>query len=580
MNDNAAASAGSVRAVLTGLPQRLVLDGLVNESTMLDAIASSRERKTHLVSWLVSHDMAAARDIAVAASQEFGVPLLDLDAVNIDLDTVRIVSDKLLAKHRILPLVKRGKRLHVALSDPTNLHAVDEIKFQTGLAIEAVVVEDDKLQRAVQKAIEQVDTSMPQLGESDFDLENLDVSSDDETAADTDARDDVEDAPIVRFVNKIMLDAIRKNASDIHFEPYEKYYRIRLRIDGVLREIAQPPVQLATKLAARLKVMSRLDIAERRVPQDGRIKMRLSKNRSIDFRVSSCPTLFGEKIVLRILDASTAMMGIDALGYEGFQKALYMKTLARPQGMILVTGPTGSGKTVSLYTGLAILNVEDTNISTAEDPAEIVLPGVNQVNVNPKVGLTFASALRAFLRQDPDVIMVGEVRDLETAEIAIKAAQTGHLVLSTLHTNDAPQTLTRMVDMGVKPYAIATSVSLIIAQRLARRLCPNCKTLLDLPADALLREGFTEEQVKSADFKIYKPVGCGQCTDGYKGRVGLYEVLPVTEAIGRIILEGGSAPHIRDQARKEGVWDLRTAGLKKVMDGLTSLEEVNRVTVE
>jgi type IV pilus assembly protein PilB len=580
MNDNATASTGSVRAVLTGLPQRLVLDGLINESAMLDAIASSRERKTHLVSWLVSHGVASARDIAVAASQEFGVPLLDLDAVNIDLDTVRIVSDKLLAKHRILPLVKRGKRLHVALSDPTNLHAVDEIKFQTGLAIEAVVVEDDKLQRAVQKAIEQVDTSMPQLGASDFDLENLDVTSDEESSADTDARDDVEDAPIVRFVNKIMLDAIRKNASDIHFEPYEKYYRIRLRIDGVLREIAQPPVQLATKLAARLKVMSRLDIAERRVPQDGRIKMRLSKNRSIDFRVSSCPTLFGEKIVLRILDASTAMMGIDALGYEGFQKDLYMKTLARPQGMILVTGPTGSGKTVSLYTGLAILNVEDTNISTAEDPAEIVLPGVNQVNVNPKVGLTFASALRAFLRQDPDVIMVGEVRDLETAEIAIKAAQTGHLVLSTLHTNDAPQTLTRMVDMGVKPYAIATSVSLIIAQRLARRLCPNCKALLDLPADALLREGFTEEQVRKGDFKLYKPVGCGQCTDGYKGRVGLYEVLPVTEAIGRIILEGGSAPHIRDQARKEGVWDLRTAGLKKVMDGMTSLEEVNRVTVE
>jgi type IV pilus assembly protein PilB len=348
----------------------------------------------------------------------------------------------------------------------------------------------------------------------------------------------------------------------------------------VLREIAQPPVQLSTKLAARLKVMSRLDIAERRVPQDGRIKMRLSKNRSIDFRVSSCPTLFGEKIVLRILDASTAMMGIDALGYEPFQKDLYMKTLARPQGMILVTGPTGSGKTVSLYTGLSILNVEDTNISTAEDPAEIVLPGVNQVNVNPKVGLTFASALRAFLRQDPDVIMVGEVRDLETAEIAIKAAQTGHLVLSTLHTNDAPQTLTRMVDMGVKPYAIATSVSLIIAQRLGRRLCNNCKAPLELPHEALLKEGFTEAQVSAPDFKVYKPVGCSQCTDGYKGRVGIYEVLPVTEAIGRIILEGGSAPHIRDQARKDGVWDLRTAGLKKVLDGLTSLEEVNRVTVE
>jgi type IV pilus assembly protein PilB len=479
-----------------------------------------------------------------------------------------------------LPLIKRGKRLHVAVSDPTNLHAVDEIKFQSGLAIEAVVVEDDTLQRAVQKAIEQVDTSRPELGQSDFDLEKLQVSAEDEDAGASVDRDDVEDAPIVRFVNKIMLDAIRKAASDIHFEPYEKYYRIRLRIDGVLREIAQPPVQLATKLAARLKVMSRLDIAERRVPQDGRIKMRLSKNRSIDFRVSSCPTLFGEKIVLRILDASTAMMGIDALGYEPFQKALYMKTLARPQGMILVTGPTGSGKTVSLYTGLSILNVEDTNISTAEDPAEIVLPGVNQVNVNPKVGLTFASALRAFLRQDPDVIMVGEVRDLETAEIAIKAAQTGHLVLSTLHTNDAPQTLTRLVDMGVKPYAIATSVSLIIAQRLSRRLCSNCKVPLTLPAEALLKEGFTENQIASPDFKVHKPVGCSQCTDGYKGRVGLYEVLPVTEAVGRIILEGGSAPNIRDQARREGVWDLRTAGLKKVVDGLTSLEEVNRVTVE
>jgi len=581
LNDNAVAS-GSVRAVLTGLPQRLVLDGLVEESAMLDAIAGSRERKTHLVSWLVSHDMASARDIAIAAATEFGMPLLDLDAVAIDIDTVRLVNEKLLAKHRILPLVKRGKRLHVGVSDPTILHAVDEIKFQTGLAIEAVVVEDDKLQRAVQKAIEQVDTQMPSMGggDDDFDLENLDTSHTDDAMEADSARDDVEDAPIVRFVNKIMLDAIRKSASDIHFEPYEKYYRIRLRIDGVLREIAQPPVQLATKLAARLKVMSRLDIAERRVPQDGRIKMRLSKNRSIDFRVSSCPTLFGEKIVLRILDASTAMMGIDALGYEGFQKDLYLKVLAKPQGMILVTGPTGSGKTVSLYTGLAILNVEDTNISTAEDPAEIVLPGVNQVNVNPKVGLTFASALRAFLRQDPDVIMVGEIRDLETAEIAIKAAQTGHLVLSTLHTNDAPQTLTRMIDMGVKPYAIATSVSLIIAQRLARRLCNHCKQPLDLPHDALLREGFTEEQVSKTEFKIYKPVGCSQCTDGYKGRVGIYEVLPVTETIGRIILEGGSAPHIRDQANKDGVWDLRTAGLKKVRDGQTSLEEVNRVTVE
>jgi len=582
MNDSATASVSGPAAkyALGGLPQRLVQDGLLDEPSMIDAITSARERKIQVVSWLVSQSLASARDIAIAASQEFGVPLLDLDSVGIDLDAIRLVNDKLLTKHRILPLVKRGKRLHVAVSDPTNLHAIDEIKFQTGLSIEAVVVEDDKLQKAVQKAIEQVDVSMPALSEDEFDLENLEITSDDEVSADAIGRDDIEDAPIVRFVNKIMMDAIRKGASDIHFEPYEKYYRIRVRLDGVLKEVAQPPVQLAQKLAARLKVMSRLDIAERRIPQDGRIKMRLSKNRSIDFRVSSCPTLFGEKIVLRILDASTAMMGIDALGYEPFQKDLYLQTLAKPQGMILVTGPTGSGKTVSLYTGLSILNVEGSNISTAEDPAEIVLPGVNQVNVHPKVGLTFASALRAFLRQDPDIIMVGEIRDLETAEIAIKAAQTGHLVLSTLHTNDAPQTLTRLVDMGVKPYSIATSVSLIIAQRLARRLCANCKEPMDLPAEALLKEGFTDEEVKSGEFKIYRPVGCSQCVDGYKGRVGIYEVMPVTEAIGRIILAGGSAPDIRDEALREGVWDLRRAGLKKVRDGMTSLEEVNRVTVD
>ena len=575
-----ATSLSATKINLGGLPQRLVDDGLLSTSDMTDALAAARERKVQIVSWIVSQNLASARDIAIAASQEFGVPLFDLDSVNLDMDAVRIVNDKLLAKHRVLPLVRRGKRLHVAVSDPTNLHALDEIKFQTGLSIEAVVVEDDKLQRVVQKAIEQVDVAMPNLAEDDFDLENLEIASDDESNAESIGRDDVEDAPIVRFVNKIMMDAIRKNASDIHFEPYEKYYRIRVRLDGVLKEVAQPPVQLAQKLAARLKVMSRLDIAERRVPQDGRIKMRLSKARSIDFRVSSCPTLFGEKIVLRILDASTAMMGIDSLGYEPFQKEHYLATLAKPQGMILVTGPTGSGKTVSLYTGLAILNKEGANISTAEDPAEIVLPGVNQVNVNPKVGLTFASALRAFLRQDPDIIMVGEIRDLETAEIAIKAAQTGHLVLSTLHTNDAPQTLTRLVDMGVKPYSIATSVSLIIAQRLARRLCPNCKEPVDLPREALLKEGFTEDDLDSTEFRIFRPVGCGQCVDGYKGRVGIYEVLPVTDAIGKIILQGGSAPDIREQADMEGVWDLRKAGLKKAKDGVTSLEEVNRVTVD
>ena len=578
MNDNATAMTGTVRAVLSGLPQRLVLDGLIEEAAMLDAIASARERKTHLVSWLVSHDLAAARDIAIAAAQEFGVPLLDLDAVNIDIDTVRLVNDKLMAKHRVLPLVKRGKRLHVAVSDPTNLHAVDEIKFQTGLAIEAVIVEDDKLQRAVQKAIEQVDTSMPSLGgEEDFDLENLDVSAaEDQIDADT-GRDDIEDAPIVRFVNKIMLDAIRKNASDIHFEPYEKYYRIRLRVDGVLREVAQPPVQLATKLAARLKVMSRLDIAERRVPQDGRIKMRLSKNRSIDFRVSSCPTLFGEKIVLRILDASTAMMGIDALGYEPFQKDLYMKTLARPQGMILVTGPTGSGKTVSLYTGLSILNVEDTNISTAEDPAEIVLPGVNQVNVNPKVGLTFASALRAFLRQDPDVIMVGEVRDLETAEIAIKAAQTGHLVLSTLHTNDAPTAVTRLLDLGIPAYLINSTLLGVMAQRLVRTLCPHCKEPAEPPDDETWA-------AITAPWRGEKPAramaarGCLECRmTGYLGRIGLYEIMLMTPALRRLLHQDADDRAIREQAFRDGMKPLRVSGAMKVAAGITTADEVVKV---
>jgi type IV pilus assembly protein PilB len=580
MADNVIPAVNAQRLALQGLPLRLIQDGLLDEKSMQVAMAAAKEANTNLVSHLVANNLANPREIAIAASQEFGVPLLDLDAIQPDLDTIKLVSDKLLAKHRVLPLVKRGKRLFVAVSDPTNLHALDEIKFQTGLSIEAVVVEEDKLQRIGSKAIEQVDTAMPSLADDDIDLENLDVTGGDEDLEkDTVGRDDVEDAPIVRFVNKVLLDAIKKGASDIHFEPYEKSYRIRLRLDGYLKEIANPPVQLAVKLAARLKVMSRLDIAERRVPQDGRIKMRISKNRAIDFRVSTCPTLFGEKIVARILDPSSAMLGIDALGYEPTQKDLYMQALAQPHGMILVTGPTGSGKTVSLYTGLNILNKEDTNISTAEDPAEINLPGVNQVNVNPKVGLTFASALRAFLRQDPDVIMVGEIRDLETAEIAIKAAQTGHLVLSTLHTNDAPKTLTRLIDMGVKPYAIATSVSLIIAQRLARKLCNNCKAPIDMPPEALLKEGYTEEEI-ALGIKIYKPVGCSSCTDGYKGRTGLYQVMPVTEEIQRIILQEGNAVDIAAQAAAEGIWDLRRSGLEKAKTGITSLDEVNQCTVE
>ncbi|MBK6598358.1 MAG: type IV-A pilus assembly ATPase PilB [Proteobacteria bacterium] len=578
MSANETFVAGAARG-LGGLPQRLVQDGVVEESAMLVALQNAKERRTSFVTQLVSNGTAQARDIAIATASEFGVPLLDLDSIQLDLDTVKLVTDKLLQKHRVLPLFKRGKRLFLGVAAPTNLLSVDEIKFQTGLGIEAIVVEADKLQAALDKTLEQVDTQMPNLGDKDgFDLENLEVSGG-EQELDAITRDDIEDAPVVRFVNKLMLDAIRRGASDIHFEPYEKMYRVRFRMDGVLKEIAQPPVQLSQKISARLKVMSRLDIAERRVPQDGRIKMKLSKTRAIDFRVSSCPTLYGEKIVLRILDPSSAMLGIDALGYEPAQRELYLKYLAKPQGMILVTGPTGSGKTVSLYTGLNILNREDTNISTAEDPAEINLPGVNQVNVNPKVGLTFAAALRAFLRQDPDVVMVGEVRDLETAEIAIKAAQTGHLVLSTLHTNDAPQTLTRLIDMGVKPYAIATSVSLIIAQRLARRLCSHCKQLFDVPKEALLKEGFQPADVE-AGLKLYGPKGCSNCTDGYKGRVGIYQVMAVTDAIGRIIMEGGNAISISDQAAKEGVWDLRRAGLEKVKQGMTSLEEVNSITVD
>lgn len=565
---------------LQGLPQRLVADGLLTDTAMFEAVAAARERNTTVVPYLVEHGLADAREIAIAASQEFGVPLFDLDAIQPDLDTVRLVNERVLRKHRVLPLVKRGKRLFVAVSDPTNLVALDEVKFATGLSIEAIVVEENKLEQMLSRSLEQVDTSMPDLaGTDDFEMDSLDISGGDDEPGDLADRSDIDDAPIVRFVNKVMLDAIKRGASDIHFEPYERSYRIRFRLDGVLKEMAAPPVQLAVKLAARLKVMARLDIAERRVPQDGRIKMKISKNRAIDFRVSTCPTLFGEKIVMRILDPSSASLGIDALGYEPFQKALYLEALARPHGMILVTGPTGSGKTVSLYTGLNILNTEDNNISTAEDPVEIMLTGINQVNINPKVGLTFAGALRSFLRQDPDIIMVGEIRDLETAEIALKAAQTGHLVLSTLHTNDAPKTLTRLVDMGVKPYAIATSVSLIIAQRLARRLCNNCKAPMKIPPEALRKEGFTQEEIDNG-LQIFQATGCSQCTDGYKGRTGIYEVMPVSEQIGRIIMGGGNVLEIKEQAEREGVWGLRQAGINKVRMGLTSLDEINRVTVD
>ncbi|MEO1246501.1 MAG: type IV-A pilus assembly ATPase PilB [Pseudomonadota bacterium] len=572
-------AATAAQTNLAGLPRRLVQDGIIAEDKLGEASEAARKERMPLVAYLVSNDLANARSVAVAAAHEFGVPLLDLDALEDDYDVVRAVDKNLLEKHRVLPLVKRGQRLFLGISDPTNLQAIDDIKFQTSLRIDPVVVEQDKLEERISKALEAVDTSMSGLGDDDdFDLETLDIGGGDEEEQD-DVRDDVEDAPVVRFVNKILLDAIKRGASDIHFEPYENDFQVRTRLDGVLSVVARPPSVLTNKVCARLKVMSRMDIAERRVPQDGRIKMRLTKKRAIDFRVNTCPTLFGEKIVLRILDPSSAKLGIDALGYEEHQKELYLKHLNKPYGMILVTGPTGSGKTVSLYTGLNILNTEDRNISTAEDPAEINLRGINQVNVNPKVGLTFASALKAFLRQDPDVIMVGEIRDLETAEIAIKAAQTGHLVLSTLHTNDAPKTLTRMVDMGVKPYAIATSVSLIIAQRLGRRLCDNCKEVKDVPAEALLKEGFTKDEIKSG-LTIFGPKGCKSCNAGYKGRVGIFQVMEVSETMGRIIMEGGNAMQIADRAVEEGVIDLRRAGLNKVKDGVISLEEVNRVTIE
>ncbi len=569
-------AATASRTSLAGLPRRLVHEGIVSEAKLIEAAAAAKKEKVPLVSYLVNADIADARAIAVAAAHEFGVPLLDLDAIEVDLDVVRSVDQKLINKHRVLPLVKRGQRLFLGISDPTNLQAIDDIKFQTTLRIDPVIVEQDKLEDRISRAIEAVDTTMSGMDDDDFDLENLDIEGEEEE--DQEVQSDVEDAPVVRFVNKILLDAIKRGASDVHFEPYEKIFRVRTRLDGVLSEVAQPPVVLANKVCARLKVMSRMDIAERRVPQDGRIKMRLSKNRAIDFRVNTCPTLYGEKVVLRILDPASAKLGIDALGYEDAQKELYQKHLAKPYGMILVTGPTGSGKTVSLYTGLNILNTEDRNVSTAEDPAEINLPGINQVNVNPKVGLTFATALRAFLRQDPDVIMVGEIRDIETAEIAIKAAQTGHLVLSTLHTNDAPRTLTRLVDMGVKPYAIATSVSLIIAQRLARKLCDNCKEVLDIPGEALEKEGFSKKNIDK--LTIFGPKGCKSCNGGYKGRVGIFQVMEVSDVMGRIIMEGGNAIQIADQAAKEGVIDLRRAGLNKVKDGVTSLEEINRVTIE
>ena len=568
----------SPSSFIGGLARRLVADGLIAEDVAREHQQKALKNGVQFVSLLVESKLVTAAKIAEAASIEFGVPLIDMRAIEIDLAVAKGVNEKVLKKAHALPIFARGKKIFVAVSDPTNLQALDDIKFATGSTTEAILVEEDKLTKAIDSTLQAIESSSMKVS-ADADLDNLDfVDTNEEDTPDV-TRSDADDAPIVRFVHKIMIDAINQGASDIHFEPYEKIYRIRYRRDGELKTIATPPVAMGGRLAARVKVMSRLDLAERRVPQDGRIKLQISKNKAIDFRVSSCPTLFGEKICCRILDPSSAQLGIDALGYEPEQKDAYMKALTRPQGMILVTGPTGSGKTVSLYTGLNILNTEDINISTAEDPAEINLPGINQVNVYPKVGLTFAAALKAFLRQDPDVIMVGEIRDLETAEIAIKAAQTGHLVLSTLHTNDAPQTLVRLMNMGVPAYNVASTLNLIIAQRLARKLCPHCKRPASIPKPELVRQGFKQEEVDAPGFTVYEAVGCDQCDLGYKGRTGIYQVMPFSDAMGRIMMEGGNAIEIADQAQKEGIKDLRQSALVKVKAGSIDLAQANACTM-
>jgi len=559
---------------LSGLAKQLVLAELLTDQSAQQAYQQAQRSRISLISYLVQNKLVKSRQVAEIASEHFGMALLDLNCLDKESQPKGLISEKLIRQHHALPLWRRGNKLFVGVSDPTNQQAINDIQFSTGLNTEAILVEDDKLSDAIEKFFDNQGSGLEDM--ADVDLDGVDIESIDDNRQDAIAGQDADDAPVVRFVHKMLLDAIKSGSSDLHFEPYEKTYRVRMRTDGILREVAKPPIHLASRIAARLKVMASLDISERRRPQDGRIKMRLSKSKSIDFRVNTLPTLWGEKVVIRILDPSSAQMGIDALGYEQDQKDLYMAALKQPQGMILVTGPTGSGKTVSLYTGLNILNTVDINISTAEDPVEINMEGINQVNVNPKQGMDFAQALRSFLRQDPDVIMVGEIRDLETAEIAIKAAQTGHLVLSTLHTNSAAETLTRLHNMGIPGFNIATSISLIIAQRLARKLCSHCKKPIEIPREALLKEGFPEERIGS--FTIYEPVGCDLCNGGYKGRVGIYEVVKNTQDLQRLIMAEGNSLEIDIQMRKDGFNDLRTSGLLKAMQGITSLEEINRVT--
>ncbi len=564
---------------ITGIARRLVMDGGLDEGAAREAMDAATKARRPLAGYLLDKRLVTPTALAAANSIEFGMPVFDPAALDPAQSAVRLVKEDLVQKHGVLPLFRRGGRLFVGVSDPTNTQALDEIKFHTNLVVEPILVAADQIQRTLEQWQSARDTLDDALSGDSDGLENLEVSGGDDdlaTAADSGVDAKGDDTPVVKFVNKVLMDAIRRGASDIHFEPYETHYRVRLRIDGLLKQVASVPVKLHARIAARLKVMAQLDIAEKRVPQDGRIKLNLSKTKQIDFRVSTLPTLFGEKVVLRILDGGAARLGIDKLGYEPEQKKLFVEAVQKPYGMVLVTGPTGSGKTVSLYTALGILNEEGRNISTVEDPVEIRMPGINQVQMNVKRGMTFAAALRSFLRQDPDVIMVGEIRDLETAEIAIKAAQTGHMVLSTLHTNDAPQTIARLMNMGVAPYNITSSVTLVIAQRLARRL-HDCKRKVDLPEHALLAEGFTAEEIQ-AGLTVYEPVGCSDCTEGYKGRTGIYQVMPMSEEIQNIVLAGGNALAIAEAAEAAGVRDLRRSALIKVKNGVTSLAEINRVT--
>jgi len=563
---------------ITGIARRLVMDGALEEQPAREAMAAATAERKPMATYLIDKRLVTPAQLAAANSIEFGVPLFDVSALDPAQTAIKLVSEELVRKHNVLPMFKRGNRLFVGIADPTNTRALDEIKFQSNLVVEAILVDEDKIHRTIEQWLATADSLNDAMSDEEG-MENLSTSGgDDDLAAAGDSGVDAkgDDTPVVKFINKALVDAIRKGASDIHFEPYETDYRVRLRIDGILKLVAKVPVKLQARIAARLKVMAQLDIAEKRVPQDGRIKLNLSKTKQIDFRVSTLPTLFGEKVVLRILDGGAAKLGIEKLGYEPDQQKLFVDAVVKPYGMVLVTGPTGSGKTVSLYTALNILNNEERNISTVEDPVEIRVPGINQVQMNVKRGMTFAAALRSFLRQDPDVIMVGEIRDLETAEIAVKAAQTGHMVLSTLHTNDAPQTIARLMNMGVAPFNITSSVSLVIAQRLARRL-HDCKRQMNIPEHALLAEGFTHEEI-AGGMKIYEAVGCPDCTEGYKGRTGIYQVMPMTEDIQAIVLEGGNAMKIAEAAQKSGVRDLRQSALLKVKNGVTSLSEINRVT--